>query len=460
MLSFTPASDSTPDHVMYNAALVNSSSSDDIDPPECRFTETRSVPLIEDASQYYMTIMRFTANGLGRQLPLFIPVIQTGQHNVNLTVYSFTIEYRWRGPSGDVSSQSPPTVSSPLFRRTVHVQYNPQDLTWDVPQQPLQRQQQTGYYYVKNYENWVEACNHALWTAFFGEFDPNNREQMSRSLYGQQYLDCACDDSVDDTPEAPVDTKSILAQLRQWWTNVMHWGGSGPLLDADLAPILSYDGATGLFSFDFLAPAYQVSGSNFGDATLYMNHACWGLFNSFPTRRLWIDRDLDYVFLISPYLTPSLSSSAQLEAMRNPYAASKTIVRITQDRITTDNWSPISEFVFQSLMLPVMNEQTSPPLVFGEAGLLNGVRSGFAPMITDVSVPLTRADDNTSQLVYIPSPSYRLLDLGSTHQAIRAVDVQVYWRNRWTQELVSIPLTSMSSINIKIGFLKKTVGSK
>jgi hypothetical protein len=240
----------------------------------------------------------------------------------------------------------------------------------------------------------------------------------------------------------------------------MHWGGSGPLLDADLAPILSYDGATGLFSFDFLAPAYQVSGSNFGDATLYMNHACWGLFNSFPTRRLWIDRDLDYVFLISPYLTPSLSSSAQLEAMRNPYAASKTIVRVTQDRITTDNWSPISEFVFQSLMLPVMNEQTSPPLVFGEAGLLNGVRSGFAPMITDVSVPLTRADDNTSQLVYIPSPSYRLLDLGSTHQAIRAVDVQVYWRNRWTQELVSIPLTSMSSINIKIGFIKKTVGSK
>lgn len=91
-----------PDYIYYNADIINNETADltadsqtAISDPQIRFNETRDAPLIRDASQYHFSIVRFQMNGAGRDLPLFIPLIDegTGQTNVNLTTYGMAIPF-------------------------------------------------------------------------------------------------------------------------------------------------------------------------------------------------------------------------------------------------------------------------------------------------------------------------------------------------------------------------------
>jgi hypothetical protein len=87
-----------PDYLYYNAELVNNETSDDsfnfANDPEIRFNETRDTALVKDASEYHYSIVRFGMNGASANLPLFIPIIELGQTNVNLTTYSCAIGYQ------------------------------------------------------------------------------------------------------------------------------------------------------------------------------------------------------------------------------------------------------------------------------------------------------------------------------------------------------------------------------
>ena len=90
-----------PDIVYYNASIINNTTDDAtsqnvaiVDPP-IKFNETRDTAIIRDASKYQFSIVRFVVNGANKDLPLFIPQIQsgTGQTDVNLTEYAVGITY-------------------------------------------------------------------------------------------------------------------------------------------------------------------------------------------------------------------------------------------------------------------------------------------------------------------------------------------------------------------------------
>jgi hypothetical protein len=97
-----------PDVLYYNATIVNNTTNDTsasgqavIDPP-IRFNETRDTPLIADCSKYQFSIIRFVVNGGNKDLPLFIPAIQsaTDQTDINLTEYGIGMTYS--GSDGNV----------------------------------------------------------------------------------------------------------------------------------------------------------------------------------------------------------------------------------------------------------------------------------------------------------------------------------------------------------------------
>ena len=92
---------SDPDIIYYNASIVNNTTNDVgvanvavLDPP-ITFNETRDTALIKDCSRYNFSIIRFVVNGGNKDLPLFIPSIQssTGQTDVNLTSYGVALSY-------------------------------------------------------------------------------------------------------------------------------------------------------------------------------------------------------------------------------------------------------------------------------------------------------------------------------------------------------------------------------
>lgn len=117
-----------PDYVYYNADIINNETKEVANgnvvvDPQVRFNEVRDAPLIKDASQYFFSIVRFAMDGSNKDLPLFIPVIQssTGANNINLTTYAVAISLQQQWNTTDVGVQTFTIQPSPRF-----IQYVPE----------------------------------------------------------------------------------------------------------------------------------------------------------------------------------------------------------------------------------------------------------------------------------------------------------------------------------------------
>ena len=88
-----------PDYIYYNADIINNETDDrgnngaSIVDPVIRFQETRDTALVRNCADYYFSIVRFSMNGPPKDLPLWMPNIQsgTGQINPNLTEYGMAV---------------------------------------------------------------------------------------------------------------------------------------------------------------------------------------------------------------------------------------------------------------------------------------------------------------------------------------------------------------------------------
>ena len=153
-------SDGLPDYIYFNADIINNTSSDtllaggNVPPdPAIRFNETRDTALCSDTSKYDFTIVRFTMDGPGLDLPIFIPTIELGQTDVNKTTYKMAVTYQqtWNTNLGAISFAITPT---PTFIEFLPENYNTS--VAPIPAAPLTQQDiSTDYYYV----NTFTACN-------------------------------------------------------------------------------------------------------------------------------------------------------------------------------------------------------------------------------------------------------------------------------------------------------------
>ena len=78
-----------PDTIYYDCNIVNN---DQQNPQRLIFNDIRSSPILSNPELYQLSVIRFTME-TGNSLPIFIPSIQIGQPNINLTPYSFTLSY-------------------------------------------------------------------------------------------------------------------------------------------------------------------------------------------------------------------------------------------------------------------------------------------------------------------------------------------------------------------------------
>ena len=392
--------------VYYNAVLANGKTIIEPDGPFCNFYEQRSQPLVQDASQYDFTVIRLVGNGLGRSLPLFIPQIELGQSDPNKTVYEIVLTFQFYG-----YDPSTVLIESPVFRNAQHIIYSPENKTLAPPAAPLTRQDSSNeYYYVKSYASFIESCNAAFLKAVNGFIImPDGGVQR--------------------------DPTSLVSQLTNWWLGLGYSASTVPDITGN-APILSFDGASGLFQIA-TSTSFQTGGPAGAPAFhLLFNPPLQNLFANFP-----FFQEADYSRLhVSPFLQPASSGK----------------ILIVQEAVSTNQcWSPIGEFVLQSTLLPCVPEQTMPPNILG---LDDGVHSSFSPQLTDISIYLEQGGhDQTSMLYYAPSPQYRLIDLGRQRVPIQNVDIQILWRHRITQELIPVKLGPGASVSIKMAFIKKMV---
>jgi hypothetical protein len=75
-----PNSRSDPDNVYYTANIINNNTSTGgtQDDPIATFNETRDVPILRDANDYTVSVLKVQVNGGGKDLPIMIPQIKPG----------------------------------------------------------------------------------------------------------------------------------------------------------------------------------------------------------------------------------------------------------------------------------------------------------------------------------------------------------------------------------------------
>lgn len=132
--------------IYYNANLAKNTN-DGIFSEQAITFDYRTDIILGNPSRYYGSIIRFSAPG--NLIPLSIPVIQTGQSNVALTEYSFTLGYNG------------------VFSDQIYLLYVTSDLSAPTPKAPTVIQDSsTTYYFIYNYGTIADMINVALTKAF------------------------------------------------------------------------------------------------------------------------------------------------------------------------------------------------------------------------------------------------------------------------------------------------------
>jgi hypothetical protein len=123
---------------------------------------------------------------------------------------------------------------------------------------------------------------------------------------------------------------------------------------------------------------------------------------------------------------------------------------------TNSLWSPVQSIVFTSTLLPLKKEYTSAPLQLGDTNAFQstGSQSAFEPIISDFVIDgqTEKAEGWRDFTLYEPTAEYKMVSLTSSHDEIRNIDVQVYWKYRLSGELIPLTMFNTSDVSIKMLF--------
>jgi hypothetical protein len=502
------------DMIYYNATLTSTKTSDLLQSSlqlPIRFNESRDAPIIRDASQYYFSIIRFAMNGPGKNLPLFIPLVQTNgniqpfQADPNLTVYYASLAYQreWNYTTGGGVATTAMITLTPPSNPVIYIPETQDLRVAPVPSVPvtgiLKQDLSTRYYWIYTYKHFVQLVNNTFESAM------NTVWQAWGAAWASQ---------VTSTGSATADPYPTFASF---------------LSDQDV-PVLYYDEVTGLFEIygdtrcfnvsgqmrlnnpsgdegiqpalpAYVPPAYAPGGVATAASACYMrlffNDLLFGLLSNFNNTYLGATNGNSIVMpLTQTQLTPLppssggailyineilftnqqyrniLNNNPSLQNLNavpppiyNPFfflpAEKQNLYWIAkQDYRSTDTlWSPVANIVFTSSLLPLKKEFNAAPVELNQtnvSGKSVAAQSSFEPIICDFAVDqqIESAQGWRSFALYEPTAEYRLLSMQASHEEIRNIDIQVWWRYRLTGELIPLTMANSSDVSIKMLFRK------
>jgi len=305
----------------------------------------------------------------------------------NITPYTMTMKYT---PAGGGTY----TFSQPIT-------YTLNDLTQPIPQwnpanpQALSLQDITSqYYWVYNYEAWINQVNQAMTNCFWG-------------LNGLVYT------------SASVSLPMTGATTTNYTPPSMSWNASNDtaIITADnTAFSQSGGGAKNIISF-------------------YFNQPLSTLFDSFPYQYLNVTPDNPLYSL----LVFNTSSGAGYFIVQDwtvfpPSTTNGYLgIQIYQDHQTASLMNPVQSIVFTSTLLPVVMENVGQPLILNGTAPTQqviGSSANIFPVVTDFVVPFSATNQYVPDITYTPSGEYRLVDLYGESPASQ-IDIQVFWKDQY-----------------------------
>jgi len=308
---------------------------------------------------------------------------------------------------------------------TQYITYVPNDLTQPPPPwnpsnpQALSLEELTApYYYVFNYEVFINMINQTLTNCFWG-------------VNGARFA-------------------SI--------------GGPKPWLSASGTTVSTYQPPSFSFNTDSLKAVITGDNAIFSQTTvtttpsfMYFNQPFATLFNSFPYQFKNVGADSpEYAYVVfntnagaGLYVVSTFSTVGVI-------TPAYTAIQVYQDHQTASLMNPIQSIVFTSTLLPVVMENVGQPSILNGTApnpITVGSTANIFPVVTDFIVPFSATNNYVPDISYVPSGEYRLVDLyGET--PCNQVDIQVFWKDQYGI-LHPFLLGSGCSGSLKIMFRRK-----
>lgn len=330
----------------------------------------------------------------------------------NTTPYVITLEYNY-GAIGINSSYSQ------------SITYIPNDLTtlppsWNCENaQALSLQDLTNsYYWVYNYEVFIQMINQAFTNAFWG---------VNGSIY------------------------ATSGALKPWTT------ASGNTVSTYQPPTMSWnqDNLKAIITADnniFSVNALTTTGSK-----MSFNQSFSTLFDSFPYQYPNVAPNSN----LYSYVVFNTAAGAGLYVVSSystfgVITPQYTAIQVVQDHQNASLMNPVQSITFTSTLLPVVMENVGAPSILNGLSLTNtivGSTANVFPVITDFQVPFSALNGYVPDISYTPSGEYRLVDLYG-ESPCNQIDIQVFWKDQYGL-LHPFLLGSSCSGNMKILFRRK-----
>ena len=407
-----------PTQIYYDLDVVNSiqpslTTSQTSQANRLTFTEVRSSPILDNPSDYFLSIIRFSLDTAG-SMPLFIPQIElkntVGASPWNNTVYYVSVEY------------NPPLAPADRLISKKRVIYVPQSNILPPPltAPPSLVEATDPYYWCNNIQSFICMINEALKDAY-----------------------------ADIIAQAGASLPPIV--LPASWV-----AGNEPymLWNAERAT------ATLVAQADLFTQDCLDVGSAKG--FVYFNNPLFLLFSSFqafhnytydPNPLSVNDGEANYLIKVFNKKGGAGNNYVVLDASAGPpYNA----LYMEQPYSTGATMCPIQSLVFTTTLLPVLPQLVSIPRVLSNNNGSIGQNDNLSNEITDLVVNLTNGTEYFPNVLYLPTAEYRLIDLQS-NSPLYGVQISVAWKDVYgiTHDFF---LQNGCSCSLKIMFRKKDGG--
>jgi hypothetical protein len=143
----------SPDNIYYDLSLRNYASQKVDSEVPLRFSDVRDQPIVPNTKDYYLSIIRFQVDTF-ESLPVLLFQVQDNQPDINLGIYSVTLEYD-DGVGGINTTDAE------------YIQWVPQKVNAPVPEDPniSGNKHTSDYYYCMNFQYMINLINVTLKTA-------------------------------------------------------------------------------------------------------------------------------------------------------------------------------------------------------------------------------------------------------------------------------------------------------
>ena len=417
-----------PYHIYYDLNILNNDTTGTKQPPFLQFTEIRNSPYINNPSDYFCSVVRFSVET--PTLPLLIPQAKVGAANVNELVYTVSFNH--------------PALAVPL---TQSVFYIPQSSTLlaPPPTAPVSNASDiiNEYYYTYTYKPFIDMINtalRALWVQLLAT--PLGLQIVAITPYTANHFPYLWWDE-----DANIATWVALADVFQTPT------ANNPVPTLNTAVLLANTPVQIFFNTELynLFSSFSAFQNGYGGAT--------------PLGLNW-RMNLPDTITVNPYLASTFTNNPPAASMPTfpiqgvgvpppvqpaPYA----LLRVSQEYPTTPLWNPVQAIVFTTSLLPIASSIVSAPVLFGQGQQFTnaGNNSGIANILTDLEVPTEKGWQTKPLISYVPTAEYRLFDLNG-NAPLSAIEITVNWKDTFGR-LNQFRLGAGSNASIKLMFRRK-----